>query len=482
MDRLIDYWPHLIAVVGFGAALVASGHVVIRKRDTRSAIGWFGLIWLAPLLGSLLYWLLGINRIQRRGKDLHGRRRDAVSQLDLPREDARKPVPRGTAEYPRLFQMVRVVSELTDRPLLPGNTVRPLLNGDETYPEMLAAIDSAQQSISLVSYIFDNDSAGAEFLDALQRARNRGVQVRVLVDGVGTHYSRPTIQSALKHHQLPHALFLPTRVPRLFNYANLRNHRKILVVDGRIGFTGGLNIREGCRLGSHPSHPVQDIHFRIEGPVVAHLQEAFATDWGFTTDEVLAGDLWFPSLDLAGDIWARGISDGPDEDFDKLRLAIHGAIAVAESRLLICTPYFLPDPPMVTALSTAAMRGVDVRVIIPEHNNIKLVEWACMAQLEELLERGVRIWLAPGPFDHSKLLLVDNGWSLIGSSNWDDRSLRLNFEFNVECYSEELNEELAAIFDQKQLRARELTWNEWSQRPFPIRIRDGLARLASPYL
>lgn len=482
MAPLLDYWPELIALAGVCAALFASAHVVIHKRDTRSAIGWFGLIWLTPLLGSLLYWLLGINRIERRGKDLSDRRSDAVSQLDIPRHESRKPIPRGTADYPRIFQMVRVVSELTDRPLLPGNDIQPLINGDRAYPEMLEAIESARQSVSLVSYIFDNDKTGTEFLDALERACRRGVEVRVMVDGVGAHYSRPTIESELSRRTIPHAVFLPTRVPRLFNYANLRNHRKILVVDGRVGFTGSLNIRESCRLDRKPSHPVQDIHFRIEGPVVAHLQEAFATDWGFTTKEVLSGKRWFPSIEMNGDVWARGISDGPDEDFDKLRLAIHGAIAVAESKLMICTPYFLPDPPMVTALSTAAMRGVDVRVIIPEENNVKLVEWACMAQLEELLERDIRVWLAPPPFDHTKLLLVDNGWSLIGSSNWDDRSLRLNFEFNVECYSEALNAELTDVFEQKLLRSRELTWKEWSARPYPIRIRDGLARLASPYL
>ncbi len=233
---------------------------------------------------------------------------------------------------------------------------------------------------------------------------------------------------------MPLALFLPRWLPRVTPYANLRNHRKILVVDGRCGFTGGMNIREGHYPEVRPRHPIQDLHFRVEGPVVAHLQEAFAEDWVFCSGELLQGERWFPPLEPAGVSPVRGIADGPDEDFEKLRLTLLGALACARSSVLIVTPYFLPDAGLITALNVTALRGVAVDIVLPERNNLRLVQWASTALLWQVLEQGCWVWLSPPPFDHSKLMVVDGTWALVGSANWDPRSLRLNFEFNLECY------------------------------------------------
>ena len=262
----------------------------------------------------------------------------------------------------------------------------------------------------------------------------------------------------------------------------MRNHRKILVVDGRIGFTGGTNIREGHWLSMEPEFPVQCLHFAIQGPVVAHLQEAFAIDWAFVTAESLVGDGWFPEIDRDGPVWARGIAHGPDEDFEKMSDTIAGALSVARSRVRIVTPYFLPDSSLIKTLNVAAMRGVAVEVYIPSENNIRLVRWATTAQLWQLLEKGCRVFYTPLPFDHTKLMIVDDVWTLIGSTNWDPRSLRLNFEFNVECYDDALAETLNETVDEKAKSAREITLDDVDGRRFPVRLRDGMARLLSPYL
>lgn len=256
-----------------------------------------------------------------------------------------------------------------------------------------------------------------------------------------------------------------------------------MVVDGRVGFTGGMNVREGCLLKLGPQHPVRDLHFRVEGPVVAHLQEVLAEDWAFTTGEVLQGERWFPRLVPAGECLARGILDGPDENFERLRTTLLGAITAASSSVIVVTPYFLPDAVLVNTLNVAAMRGVEVDILLPAENNLRVVQWASTAQLWQVLERGCRVWLTPPPFDHTKLMVVDGAWVLLGSSNWDPRSLRLNFEFDVECYDRRLAGLLQQWLRDERLRhARPVTLAEVDGRSLLVRLRDGVARLLSPYL
>jgi cardiolipin synthase len=268
-----------------------------------------------------------------------------------------------------------------------------------------------------------------------------------------------------------------------FRFANLRNHRKIMVVDGRVGFTGAMNIREGCLLKLSPRHPVRDLHFRVEGPAVADLQQVLADDWAFTTGELLQGERWFPRLDPAGEVLARGIADGQDEDFERLRLTLLGAVTSARSSVIVVTPYFLPDAALVTTLNVAAMRGVAVDILLPAENNLRLVQWASTAQLWQVLERGCRVWLTPPPFDHTKLMVVDGAWVLLGSSNWDPRSLRLNFEFDLECYGRGFGESLQRWARDERLRdARPVTLAEVDGRRLLVKLRDGMARLLSPYL
>ena len=476
LDQIARFWPHLVAGFGLLAALLASMHALLHKRDSRAATLWIGVIWLMPAFGPILYLVFGINRIRRRAISLRPKKpsgRAIPQNFDEPEH--------AGAEH--LKMLARVVSRVVAQPLTTGNQIRPLVNGDEAFPAMLAAIESAQKSISLSSYIFDNDKSGKQFAAALGRAVARGVAVRVLIDSTGARYSWPSVIHELRRSKVTVARFLPSLVPWRVVTLNLRNHRKLLAVDGQIAFTGGMNIRHGNVLADKPRHPVRDLQFRVEGPLVAQLQAAFASDWTFTTGEALDGEKWFPKpRPTDRGIIARVITDGPDSDFEKLRLTLLAALAEAQTSVQILTPYFLPDPALIMALNLASLRGVRVDIILPARSNLPFVHWASRAMWWQMLERGCRIWLTPPPFDHSKLMIVDEHWVLFGSANWDERSLRLNFELNVECYGRDLAHVMTAVIGKKLRSAREVTLAEADGRAIPAKLRDAIARLFSPYL
>ena len=477
LDRITQFWPHLAAGFDFLAALFASIHTLLHKRDSRAATLWLGLIWFVPLFGPILYLSLGVNRIRRRAIQLGVHKtfsRPIPENLGEPQHDG--------AEH--LKMLARVVSRIVAQPLTAGNKIEPLINGDAAFPAMLSTIESANKSITLGTYIFDNDESGGKFVAALKSAVERGVAVRVLIDAAGTRYSWPPITYKLHHAKIPFGKFLPASIFTPWRAAtiNLRNHRKSLIVDGKIAFTGGMNIRHGNVLADKPKSPVQDLHFRIEGPLVTKLQEAFANDWTFAASEILDGEIWFPEAKESGDVISRIITDGPDADFDKLRLTLLAALAEAQTSVKILTPYFLPDNALVTALNLASLRGVRVDIILPAKNNLPFVQWASRALWWQVLERGCRIWLTPPPFDHSKLMIVDGHWVLLGSANWDARSLRLNFELNVECYGREFAQEMEKVIAKKISAAREVTLAEVDARSLPGKLRDAIARLFSPYL
>ncbi|XOZ32730.1 cardiolipin synthase [Halomonadaceae bacterium KBTZ08] len=469
----------LFAVFYVSLAVAASGHAILNKEDSRAAVAWVGVIWLAPLMGSLLYLMFGINRIRRRAAELRG---------EMPRVDQGSAVRAYASEdmggeWSRELQsLARLADRVSRQPLLTGNRLTALSNGDEAFPRMLEAIASARQSITLSTYIFSNDAVGRDFARGLGQAVRRGVSVRVLVDAVGLRYSIPSIIRHLRREGVPYARFMPTRTPLAMPFMNLRNHRKMLVVDGVLGFSGGMNIAAGNCLESRPRHPIRDLHFAIEGPVVAELQTVFAEDWAFACRERLSGDLWFPTPYAPGDTLSRVIPDGPDENLDTLRQIMVGALSVARRHVRIMTPYFLPDATVQDALKTAALRGVTVDVVLPRHNNLPMVDWACRAQLEGLLQWGVRVWYSPGEFDHSKLFTVDGSWCMIGSANWDPRSLRLNFECNLECYDPCLTRSLEQLLDRVRARADRLELAQLRNAWLAVRLRNGIARLMSPYL
>ena len=468
MSSAIWTWWHICTLFVYAVcATFASVHALLRKRDPRAAFGWIGVCWLLPLAGAALYALFGINRVETRGRRLKGlsevRRAKAA-----PSHDERLP----------LTQLQRLGGAISGMPLTIGNAVQPLRNGEEAYPAMLEAISAATKSIWLASYILDVQGWCHRFVDALVDAHKRDVEVRVLVDGFGEYYSLPRPVSLLRSYGLRAERFLPPRIFPPSLSLNLRNHRKLLVVDGELAFAGGMNIGNRHLIGYH-GHPMQDLHFRLVGPVVGQLATTFGRDWFFATSEQL------PAINTpppAGSARCRVISDGPDEDIDKLLLLLISAIAAAHRRVCIMTPYFLPPRELATTLQAAVLRGVEVDVLLPAHSNLFFVDWASRHGLVELLEYGVRIWLSPPPFTHSKLFLVDELYSLVGSANLDPRSLRLNFEIGVEVFDEMLCTNLTRLFDHARTRAVQMSTAGLLSQSLPVRLRNSIFWLFSPYL
>lgn len=469
--------PLLLSLLHLGCAVGVTVHALLNKPDVHKALGWIALAWLAPVGGTLAYVVLGVNRVQRAGVAL-GLKTAWRGEPD----NTDEPPALNDPGLPELTSISHLTHRVTGQALLAGNAVTPLLNGDEAYPAMLCAIDAATHSVTLLTYIFHHDAAGAAFLAALARAQARGVQVRVLIDAVGERYRPGGMLRALRRHGIPAAAFLPPRLTRLLIQANLRNHRKIMVVDGALGFTGGMNISAGHWLSTTPAKPIQCLHFAVRGPVVADLQRTFAIDWAFTTGEALHGKPWFTALPPCGPVLARGVSDGPDADIDHMRLVMLGALATAQRRVRIVTPYFLPDEVLLTTLQVTALRGVVVDIVLPARSNLPLLDWAMRAQFSRLVDSGCRVHLSPLPFDHTKLFLVDDAWSLLGSTNWDARSLRLNFEYNLACQNAELVRQLDGLVIERIHRAHLVTTQELVDQPLLGRLRDRLVCLLSPYL
>jgi len=470
---LVEYWPHVLAAASIAAAVGSTIHILLTKRDSRAAAAWVGLVWLSPIIGPALYYLIGINRIRRRASAM---RPHPLTVVTPRHSNAALDVGAGRRSF------VDFVDRVTDEPLVPGNQVDVLCNGEEAYPAMLEAIAGATERITMCTYIFDRDRAGQQFVDAFEKAVARGVEVRVIIDAVGARYSFPSIIRTLRKVGVKVARFSNAWWPWQMRYANLRTHRKILVVDDHIGFTGGMNVREGCllELDLDAKHLTQDTHFRLRGPVVAQLNEVLAEDWEFCTRKKL------PRTDHVehemGSVRCRSILDGPDMRLNPIHWTVIGGLAQAQERVRIVTPYFVPDREIIAALNTASLRGVLVEIILPAKGNLRTVQWASTALLWQILEHGCRIFLAEPPFDHSKLMLVDNDWSFVGSANWDARSFRLNFELNVECHDEDLCSRLYELTDKKLARAKEISLADVDGRSLPRRVRDNAARLLAPYL
>ena len=488
----MDTHSWLIIAAVTAAAFLAAGHAVLYKRDPRAAFGWVAVCLMFPLAGPVLYFIFGINRIHTRARKLHRIGRSFRFNLGYERLDTEQGDPLERRDLPSAFaDIARVSDSVTRRPLIAGNHVEPLENGEQAYPAMLEEIDRARDTVYLCTYIFQADEIGRRFIDALAGAKARGVDVRVIVDGIGERYSFPrTARSLMRKHGISVGRFLP---PTLFPptlYINLRTHRKVLCCDGKVGFIGGMNIADR-HLVENPKNrtPVHDVHFRVRGPVVEQMIETFLEDWNFCTGRANAA----PSIDFdseppSGDdesergAVSRVIADGPNEDLDKLAAIMMGAISVARERIGIVTPYFLPPREMISALQTAVLRGVQVSLVLPSRNNLPYVHWATQNMLWEVVQRGVGVYYQPPPFDHTKLFLVDDFYVQIGSANMDPRSLRLNFELALEVFDKELGAALWSRLETLRARAHRVTLHELDSRSLPVRARDAIAWLFSPYL
>ncbi|MFN3720933.1 MAG: cardiolipin synthase [Rhizobium rhizophilum] len=481
LELIQIYWAETLAVLSVVFGTVAATHAAMTKREVRSALGWVGVIILSPLVGAMIYSVAGINRIRR--ATLISRR--ALELDEIWRSLSLYAVSRETVATQfgaRFGQMKLLGDKVTRRPLSSGNHIAMLTTGEETFDGMCRAIEAAEQSIILETYIFDRDTVGLRIADCLIAAHRRGVVVRVIVDAVGARYSVPSIIGCLEEGGVPVAVFngqviMGLRLP----YANLRTHRKIMVVDGATAFVGGMNIRSGF-VGSDGA---RDTHFRVTGPVVADILAVAAEDWHFETGEVLLGPEWRVRLDdaVSGTGTAiRAVVSGPDTHIETNHRLLLGAFSVAERSIRIVSPYFLPDTTFIAALNTAARRGVQVDLIVPSQNNLAIVARAMMGQFDQILREGCRVHLSTGTFDHSKLMVVDRQWCFVGSSNLDSRSLRLNFEIDLEVYDRVLAEQIEDRIDERLGTAEEMTLESLRARSLPNRMIDRFFWLGSPYL
>lgn len=487
MEAILDIFEIAIAWVFAALVLVIGGlatlHILLTKNDGRSAIAWIGFVLLVPFFGGLAYLLFGINRVRRQAQRNRIRRglderRDILNTPPGQRLEQLWPNTPG-----RWAAHAHLASRVAKRELTSGNRVKPLTGGRIAYDEMIEAINQATSSIALTTYIFQADQAGRRFVTALKRANERGVKTRVLVDSIGNLYGFRPVINLLKRHGIPVASFNSFRLSSRLAFFNLRTHRKLLVVDGNIGFAGGMNIRAGHLEQSDGSQRIRDTHFKLEGPVVAQLMDAFADDWLHTTGEDLDDPIWTvdPKPHEHG-IVARGIPDGPDERIPKTSTILMSALSAARDHIQIVTPYFMPDNDLLRALSLAAFRGVKVDILVPSKSNLPFISLASQAYFPELLAAGCRIWQGSAPFDHSKLMVIDTNWCLFGSSNWDARSLRLNFEFNVELYAENIPEDIHNEITSRFNAAIEVPSDFWTNRAIFKRLASRFFWLLGPYL
>ena len=479
------YWPHILVALSILLGVPAAIHATMTKEEVRAAIGWVGVIMLSPVVGPLIYAIGGVNRIRRKTLNLSREGLLAagwhhMAEYDVSNEHMQ------AAYGGALAAMQRVGDTVGRCKLTSGNRIDLLSTGDEAFAAMLAAIAAAERSILLETYIFDRDPAGERFVAALSDAVARGVQVRVLIDAVGSRYSIPSIVSDLQRANVPTDVFNGNIVMGLrLPYANLRTHRKILIVDGSVAFTGGLNIRAGFCAEFSGEAAALDTHFRLTGPVVSDLFRIAYEDWRFSGGDELAGEAWQiappPDAPETG-MLARVVPSGPDKSLEANHRMLMGAVSVARRHIRIMSPYFLPDRELISAILTAARRGVEIDIIVPSANNLKLVDLAMTAQFDQILKHGCRIWRASGAFNHSKLTVIDGAWSYIGSSNIDPRSLRLNFEVDIEVidagFAELIGRRIAAALSS----AEEVKLDDLRARPFAQRLVERITWLGSPYL
>ena len=474
-------------VLGYTVAAVALVHALLKARRPQSALGWAAAIISLPFAGSLAYFLFGISRVDSRAARLMGDR--AARRLRFLSENAdlwKNEVFQAPSVELARDALARVgEGKRSSLPLLGGNDVRPLFNGDEAYPAMLEAIRRAKREVFLCTYIFEGRLAGEVFAEALTSAVGRGVDVRVLLDGMGSFFS-PAWRH-LRRGGVKVEGFLP---PRLFPpdfSLNLRNHRKVLVCDGT-AFTGGMNIGDGnlhgvpsCeRFDERQFRRIQDVHFLCAGPIAGLLREAFLMDWALVTGQDDTGALLLPPP--AGNMDTRIVMDGPGTPNDPMQDLLCGILCCAARRVTVFTPYFLPTRELLSAFTCAAGRGVEVRVILPEELDHAYVGWAGERTLPLLLDSGVRVFRQPPPFAHTKLFLIDGVYVCMGSTNLDPRSLSLNFELNVEVFSRELCMRLEEYADAILARSREVTLEELKHLSLPRQLRNAAAWIFSPYL
>jgi cardiolipin synthase len=452
--------------------------VISRRREPAVTLAWILCFFFLPFVSFLIYAFFGYRVFRRRRKTLPNPSRRAVeTQVGAPLE--RIPPPDID---PRVRNVERLSTSLTEFPVSFGNRVLIFEEAYSTYGAIAEAIRLAKHHVHLEYYIFKSDETGRYFRDLLIEQARRGVECRVLVDAVGSYglsraFVRPMLEAGVKV-----AHFWPVKLFRRSWGFHLRNHRKLAVIDGVVGFIGSQNIGNEYIGWPRTRMSWRDTHLRVEGPVVNQLQAIFIEDWGFTTRENLTGDVYFPKQEKKGGAAVQTLPTGPDGKANTLELIFLTALHAARERITLTTPYFVPNNAMILALKGAAWRGVQVDLLLPKKSDQPLLVWAARSWYRELMAAGVRIHEHPSVFIHAKVATFDRTLALVGSANMDVRSFLINFEASLLIYDEDTAMQLQRTFDAAVLTAERVRLNALPDRTFTGSLREGLARVLSPLL
>ena len=470
----------LIAVAVYIAELVGVGLAIARKRDTQSAIAWSLAILFIPVLGLVGFLIFGLERVPSR---LKRKAQQARNVRDRYRKALTESQSIPTLEARRGWQGMNLLAENAGAPpLMGGNEVKLLDHGQPAFDSIVEVVRNAKHHVHVEEYIFRDDRLGRELLDAMIERARAGVKVRLLLDALGS-FGNWRLLRRLKNAGGEGMVFMPLLPFSKAFSPNMRNHRKIIVVDGHTGFLGGLNVGEEYVGRRFSNRHWADAHLLIRGPVVCEIQRVFLEDWDFAAGTFLEGTEYFPTPPVAGKSRVQILSGGPDDEKNSLRLAYFAAITSADKNVKIATPYLVPDLAMREALKTAAMRGIDVTILTQgKPPDSWLTYWASRYYWDELLAAGVKIYEYKRGMMHAKMLLADNEWATIGSANLDNRSLRLNFEVAATMDAPEDIEVCYARFADDLKRSRQIKLKAFKKRGLKARALEEVARMAAPLL
>lgn len=446
------------------------------KRRPSSTMAWLLVIFFQPWIGLVLYILIGKTRLPSDRWQQHTFVNEQIKELG----EAFKQTPGLVQENlsDELRDVVKLAEQLGNMPILGGNVAELICDSDVAIARLIDDIDQASGHVHLLFYIFADDQTGRKVFEALRRAVGRGVACRVLMDAVA---SRPTLKGLA--HQMRSAgievhAVLPVRFIR--GRADIRNHRKIVVIDGHTGYTGSQNIVDASY--GHKDMAWHDMMIRLRGPVVLQLQAVFVSDWFFESKEKLNGDDCFPEPVIVGDTAVQTLPSGPSFPNENYQYMVVNALYGAKSRVTITTPYFVPDEAFLQAIQTAVLRGVKVEIVVPSRSDQILVGAASRSYYDSLLEAGVDLYLYQAGLLHSKTMSIDGSLALIGSSNFDIRSFAINFEINLLFYDTDVTSRLRAQQHQYIADSIILTSKTWQNRPALQKTAQNIAKLLSPLL
>ncbi|MDO6819823.1 cardiolipin synthase [Zobellia sp. 1_MG-2023] len=473
-------------IIYFSLALFLVGRLLLYGIRPTKTLAWLLAIFTISVGGMLFYFVLGRNR--RKNKFYRLKKTEEISAYlkkveaycdDIDRNNGEN-VPEPIKGHLKLVKLIAKNSNF-----LPsfGNELTSLKNGQATFDAIFQAMEGAQKFIHVQYYIFEQGELGDRFLALWQRKIKEGVEIRFLYDGLGSNTLSKAYVNQLKEAGVEVFSFLPIRFKRLLSSINYRNHRKIVVVDGHTAFTGGINVSDKYINGDPILGTWHDMHLRLRGPVVNSLQAVFAMDWSFASgkDDMLTLS-YFSTIPKIGKSVVQTVSSGPDSDFPSVHQLYFSLINGAKKYVYIVNPYIIPGEALMEALQVAALGGVDVRILLSSNSDSFLVRWSVRSYFENFLEAGVRIYLYPDGFLHSKIMFTDDELTTIGTANLDVRSFEQNYEVNVLAYDKELTRELKRDFLNDCKISHEINYKEFTQRPKSERFKEGLAKIFSPVL